>query len=144
MKFRQATEKDIDEIMKIRLLVKENVISDPSKITKQMCIDYLEKSGCGWVCEINHQIVGFSYAAIKDNSIWALFILPSFEAKGIGTELLKKATSWLFIQGAEEVILETEANTRADGFYHSQGWQRGKVNDKGDVTYVLAKDMTSV
>ena len=137
---RRALEKDIDAIIKIRLLVNENILSDPSKITKQICIDYLDKLGRGWVYEIEGQVVGFSYAAHQDNSIWALFVRPDVEGQGIGKELLKQAYEWLFSIGAEKVFLETGANTRADRFYNSQGWKRGNVSETGEVDYILHKD----
>jgi len=71
--FRQATEDDIDEIMEIRLAVKENVLNNPARVPRQMCIDYLELLGRGWVCEQRSnepgnpvtRIIGFSYAAKK-------------------------------------------------------------------------------
>jgi GNAT superfamily N-acetyltransferase len=140
MNYRRAIDNDIDAIMQIRLSVKENTLTDPSKISKQMCSDYLDNLGRAWVCECNDQTVGFSYAAKRENSIWALFVLTEFEGHGFGKNLLKKATDWLFDQGAEKVILETEANTRADNFYQSQGWQRGDVKESGDVELILIKE----
>jgi GNAT superfamily N-acetyltransferase len=100
-----------------------------------MCEDYLDKLGRGWVCEIDGRVVGFSYAAKADYSIWALFVLPEFEGRGIGKQLLKLAVDWLFDIGAERVSLSTEANTRADRFYLAQGWRRGEMKDEVEVKF---------
>ncbi len=101
-----------------------------------MCEDYLDKLGRGWVCEIDGRVVGFSYAASADHSIWALFVLPEFEGRGIGKQLLKLATDWLFEIGAQQAFLSTQANTRADRFYLAQGWQRGEMKDAVEVRFL--------
>jgi GNAT superfamily N-acetyltransferase len=139
MHFRRATESDIDAIFVVRFAVKENVLSNPARVTREMCIDYLDKLGRGWVCEIEGRVVGFSYAARADHSIWALFVLPDFEGRGVGKALLNAVVDWLFEIGAERVILSTEANTRADRFYRAQGWTRGEMKDDVEVRYALSK-----
>lgn len=135
MHFRRAVSEDIDAIFVVRFAVKENVLSNPARVTREMCEDYLDKLGRGWVCEIDDRIVGFSYAAKADHSIWALFVLPEFEGRGIGRLLLERAVDWLFEIGAEKVSLSTEANTRADRFYLVQGWQRGEMKDDVEVQF---------
>ena len=135
--FRRATTADIREMMEIRLAVKENTLSDPSIITYQMCEDYLEQLGRGWCCEVDGKILGFSYAAKADASIWALFVRPEYEGQGVGAPLLKLATEWLFSLGNAQVKLSTSANTRADRFYLAQGWQRGSMKNAVEVIYTL-------
>lgn len=137
MKFRQAAFKDIDMMAEIRLSVVENVLSDPSKITRKMYEDYLDRRGRGWVCELDQKVVGFSYADREANSIWALFVLPEYEGIGVGKGLIQLATSWLFELGAKKVTLDTRANTRADIFYKSQGWTREDMKNEYEVTYSL-------
>jgi hypothetical protein len=56
MIFRQANVADIPAIMDVRLSVKQNVLSNPEKITYQMYEDYLDKLGQGWVCEIDGKV----------------------------------------------------------------------------------------
>lgn len=138
MHFRRAISSDIDAIFVVRFAVKENVLSNPARVTHQMCEDYLDKLGRGWVCEIDRRVVGFSYAARADHSIWALFVLPEFEGRGVGKQLLTLATDWLFEIGADQVSLSTEANTRADRFYLAQSWQRGEMKDDVEIKYVKA------
>ncbi len=135
--YRQATLADIPQMSAIRLAVTENVLSDPAKVTPQMYEDYLHKLGRGWVAEENGQVLGFAYGASADNSIWALFVAPGQEGRGMGRRLLGLAVDWLVSQGAKELILCTDAATRADRFYQAQGWQRGQVQADGEVRYRL-------
>ena len=139
MIFREATIGDIPALSEIRLSVRQNVLSDPRKVTPEMYADYLSVSGKGWLCEIDGEVVGFSVASLGDASIWALFVKPGYEGRGIGTRLLKLATGWLFDMGASSICLSTEAGTRADRMYESQGWRRGEIKPGGEVGYRLDK-----
>ncbi|MDX1705556.1 GNAT family N-acetyltransferase [Pseudidiomarina sp.] len=139
MVFREANVEDIPALSGIRLSVKENVLSDPGKVTTEMYVAYLSESGKGWLCEIDGEVVGFSVASLNDGSIWALFVKPGYEGKGIGARLLKLAADWLFDMGATSIILSTDANTRADRLYERQGWSRGEVRADGEVGYRLDK-----
>ncbi|MCA1615305.1 MAG: GNAT family N-acetyltransferase, partial [Acidobacteria bacterium] len=97
------------------------MLSDPRKVTREMYESYLVKSGKGWVCEIEGEVVGFSVASAADASIWALFVKLSHEGRGVGRRLLRLATDWLFATGATSIALSTDAHTRADRFYGEQG-----------------------
>jgi GNAT superfamily N-acetyltransferase len=127
--YRRATPADIPAMSRIRLAVRENVLSDPSRITLRMYQDYLELAGRGWVAEIDGAVVGFSYADKTNASIWALFMLEEYEGRGIAKRLLRLAVDWLFEQGAESVHLTTGAGTRADKFYAAQGWTRAAISE---------------
>ena len=139
VEFRRAEIADIPAISEIRLAVTENVLSNPSSITPKMCEDYLDALGRGWVGVSGQLIVGFSFAALEDQSIWALFVRPGFEGRGVGKALLGLATDWLFENGAERIILSTAVETRADGFYLAQGWTRGEMKNDLEVQFSLWK-----
>lgn len=134
--FRLAESSDIPAMSAIRLAVRENVLSNPDRVTPQMYQDYLELHGRGWVAEINGEVVGFSYADKINSSIWALFISPAHEGQGLAKRLLDLATAWLFEQGAASIRLNTGAGTRADQFYKLQGWERERV-EGNDAFYRL-------
>jgi GNAT superfamily N-acetyltransferase len=104
-----------------------------------MYADYLSASGKGWLCEVDGVVAGFSVASLKDASIWALFVKPGYEGRGIGTRLLSLATRWLFEMGASSISLSTYAGTRADRLYERQGWKRGEIKPDGEVGYRLDK-----
>lgn len=128
--FRQATRGDIPAMSAIRLAVRENILSDPSRVTEQMYIDYLDLAGRGWAAEIDGAIVGFCYAGKDNASIWALFISEEYEGRGIGKRLLHMAVDWLFDQGHASVHLTTTPDTRADRFYAAQGWTRTPISER--------------
>jgi GNAT superfamily N-acetyltransferase len=138
--FRTANTSDIPAMSAIRLAVRENALSDPSRITPQMYEDYLHRLGRGWVCELDGKIVGFSYAEKANASIWALFVLPEHEGLGVGKGLLRLAVDWLFSLGHNEVTLGTAANTRADRFYAAQGWTRLGMKNAVEVSYKLSEE----
>lgn len=122
----------------IRMSVTENVLSDPARVTEQMYVDFLEKSGRGWVAEDQSGIVAFCYADKLNASIWALFVRPGHEGRGLGKSLLRLAVDWLFDIGHERVVLSTTADTRADRFYAQQGWLRTPVSTT-EIAYSLTK-----
>ena len=120
---------------RIRLAVTENRLRDPARVTRQMYEDFLERDGRGWVAQRDGATVAFSYANRADGSIWALFVEPAQEGKGLATGLLGLATDWLFELGYAEVKLDTGAGTRADRFYARKGWVRTQT-ECGDALYV--------
>lgn len=126
----------------IRLSVRENVLTNPHRVTRKMYEDYLDLHGRGWVAEINGEIVGFSYADKTNASIWALFISPDHEGKGLAKQLLNLATNWLFDEGNPCVRLSTGTGTRAEQFYRLQGWVRERL-EGNDAFYVLPAPATA-
>lgn len=132
----RACSADIPAMSAIRLSVTENVLSDPARVTLQMYEDYLDKTGRGWVAEINGEIAGFSYADRREASIWALFVSPPHEGQGLGKALLALAVAWLFELGHKRITLSTTPETRADRFYASLGWTRMPGHGR-EVQYVL-------
>jgi RimJ/RimL family protein N-acetyltransferase len=136
--FRRATSADIAAMSRIRLAVRENTLSDPSRIPLDMYETYLERSGCGWVAEHRGEIIAFCYANKVNASIWALFVHPDHEGRGLGKRLLRLAVDWLFERGHDRIHLTTGANTRADRFYARQGWVRKPVS-ASEIAYSLSK-----
>lgn len=138
LSLRRAVSADIPAMSTIRLAVAENTLSDPTRITPAMYEDFLENAGRGWVAEHDGQVVAFCYADQAKGSIWALFVRPDNEGKGLGRALLEQASDWLFASGHEAIHLTTGAGTRADRFYAKQGWLRS-VENANDVGYTLMK-----
>ncbi len=122
MIFREANSVDIPQIQLVRNAVTENVLSNPNLVTDEDCREFLLERGKGWVCEINNQIVGFAIADLKENNIWALFIHPNHDKKGIGKQLHKLMLDWYFSQTKKTIWLGTTPGTRAEIFYQKQGW----------------------
>ena len=87
MIYRKATIKDIPLIQVVRNSVKENQLSNPNLIPNELVEEFITKRGTGFVCEIDDTIVGFSIVDFIENNVWALFLLPEHEGKGIGKKL---------------------------------------------------------
>lgn len=138
VRLRRACSADIPAMSAIRLSVRENALSDPARVTLQMYEDYLDRDGRGWVAEVGGAVAAFCYADRHKASIWALFVRPGHEERGLGKALLGLAVDWLFELGHERVRLVTTAETRADRFYQAQGWTR-MPGPGVEVDYVLEK-----
>src|SRR5688572_9446063 len=96
MFFREARSEDIPQIQRVRHSVNENRLSNPALVTDRDVEDYINRRGRGWVCEINDQIVAFAIADLQDHNLWALFIQPGHEGKGIGKKLHDQMLNWYF------------------------------------------------
>ena len=139
MKYREATIDDIKQIQAVRHSVKENVLSDPSRVTDRDCQEYLTKRGKGWVCEVDGLIVGFAIADLEDDNIWALFLKPEFEGQGIGRHLHKLMLDWYFATGKDNVWLSTSPGTRAEGFYKRMGWTATGLRGDGEIKFEMSR-----
>ena len=123
MNFRQAIPEDIPQIQIVRNSVKENQLSNPNLIPDDLVEEFITKRGKGFVCEIDDIIVGFSIVDFVENNVWALFLLPEFEGKGIGKKIHQLMLDEYFSKTKETIWLSTEANSRAETFYKKQGWK---------------------
>ena len=140
MIFREANINDIKQIQIVRHSVRENVLSNPTLVTDEDCEEFLTKRGKGWVCEIENNIIGFAIADLKENNIWALFVQPEFEKKGIGKKLHAIMLNWYFTQTKKDVWLGTAPNTRAATFYRLHGWKEVGTHGKGEIKFEMDFD----
>ena len=140
MIFREAKITDIPQIQIVRNVVKENTLSNPALVTNEDCEIFLTLRGKGWVCEVENQIVGFSIVDLLEHNIWALFIHPDFEKKGIGKKLHNLMLNWYFLQTQETVWLGTDAGTRAEVFYRKQGWKEVGMNGTKEIKFEMYFD----
>lgn len=144
MLIREAKIEDIKQIQVVRNSVKENILSNPNLVTDKDCEEFLFERGKGWVCEIDSQIVGFSIVDLKENNIWALFLDPNFEKKGIGRTLHNIMLDWYFTQTKETVWLGTSFNTRAESFYRKTGWKEIGLHGTKEIKFEMTfKNWTS-
>lgn len=144
MIFREATIDDIPQMQVVRNAVKENVLSNPDLIKDADYIPFITVNGKGWVGEICEQIVGFAIVDLKGKNIWALFVHPDFEAKGIGKQLHKKMMDWYFNQTKETVWLSTAPNSRAEKFYRLNGWTEVGIYGKDEVKFEMGSENWNV
>ena len=114
---------DIPAIQYIRNSVRENRLSHPSVVPDGDVAHYISRRGKGWVCFSGDVMAGFAIADLEGHSIWALFVLPDYEGRGIGRALQQVMLDWYFGQTSETVWLSTAPGTRAEGFYAESGWK---------------------
>ena len=137
MIFREARVTDIPQIQIVRNSVRENTLSDPALVTNKDCENYLVSRGKGWVCEIDGRVVGFAIADLIDHNVWALFVHPDFDKKGIGKKLHDDMLDWYFSQTNLTIWLGTSPNTRAEQFYRKAGWKEIGTHGKGEIKFEM-------
>ncbi len=151
---RQALRADVPEIQRVRHAVRENrlvstVISDAD------VLEAIERSGRGWVVECVHEdardgesclhedarggesmgqpvLAGFAIGNTETGNIWALFVDPAFEARGVGRRLHDEMVAWLWSRGLRRLWLTTEPGTRAQQFYERAGWRNCGPTPRGN------------
>jgi len=138
--FREAKITDIPQIQEVRNAVRENTLSHPSLIPDSAVEDYLTRRGKGWVGEINKKIAGFAIVSVVDHNVWALFIQPEFEKKGIGKRLHDAMMDWYFSQTRETIWLGTAPGTKAEAFYRKAGWREAGTHGKGEIKFEMTAE----
>jgi GNAT superfamily N-acetyltransferase len=134
---REAGTDDIPAIQYIRNSVKENRLSHPSVVPDSDVLHFITVRGKGWVCFAGDVMVGFAIADLEDHNIWALFVLPEQEGKGIGRALQQVMLDWYFTQTKETVWLGTAPGTRAEGFYRESGWRDTGMKKNGEAGFEM-------
>lgn len=137
MIIREARITDIPQIQIVRHAVNENVLSNPALVTDKDCENYLTVRGKGWVCVIDNEVVGFSIADLVAHNVWALFLKPEHEGKGIGKKLHDTMLAWYFNKTKETLWLGTAFNTRAEKFYRLQGWTEAGLNGSDEIRFEM-------
>ena len=137
MLFREADISDIQQIQAVRNSVKENSLSNPALVPDLDVEDYITRRGKGWVCEVDNRIIGFSIVSVIDKNVWALFVHPGSDRKGIGQQLHNVMLDWYFSQTDETIWLSTAPGTRAEQFYLTAGWVETGKYGKGEIKFEI-------
>lgn len=83
---RVAVRGDVAGIQRVRHAVRENRLLSRT-ISDAEVAHAIERSGRGWVVELDGEIVGFAIGNIEDASVRALFVGPLYEGHGYGRAL---------------------------------------------------------
>ena len=134
---RKATRADHPRISEIRLSVRENRLSKSKYGLVERAANWIFDNSTFWAWEEDGAIQGFSAADPRDGTIFALFVHPSYEGRGIGRALLPMACQSLRDSGHAIAALTTEAGTRAERFYRLDGWT--EIGRQGDGQIVFQK-----
>lgn len=129
---RRAGPADLPRITAIRAAVRENRLTDPAAVT-EADLDWFIGGGRTWVAEEAGEVMGFSAADTLDGSVWALFVAPGAEGRGLGRALLAAALGDLAAAGHGEARLSTDPGTRAERLYRALGWHETGRLANGEV-----------
>ncbi len=146
IEIRVATRSDIEAMHVVRLAVRENrlvsTVIAPADYERE-----IEVTGRGWIAECKAErggerggeIAGFAIGNAQDGNIWALFVAPKFERRGVGRALHDAMVAWLFGRGLERLWLTTAPATRAFDFYVAAGWRAVGEVTRGEQRFELER-----
>jgi GNAT superfamily N-acetyltransferase len=133
---RPATRDDVAALHRIRLAVRENRLVSVA-LADADYVEHLESRGRGWLIEHGAEPVAFAIVDLRAAGVWALFVLPEFEGRGLGRRLHDELVGWAWSQGLESLWLTTEAGTRAQRFYEAAGWRSAGRTPGGELRFEL-------
>ena len=137
MQIRIAVPADVPCMFDVRTSVAENHMSVEALarvgITPDSVTAMLSGDGRAWVAEEDGKIVAFSMADASDATVFAMFVHPGHEGKGLGRALMTEAEQWLFSQDCDEIWLLTAG--LATGFYQHLGWRNEGIQEDGQIRY---------
>ncbi len=141
---RPATAADVEALFDIRTSVTQNHLSREQMA--QMGIDaealtaLLSAAPCAWLAEVDGRPVAFSMIDLDDACLFAVFVRPAFEGRGLGTAVLRPAEQALFAHHARIwLVTDGREGVRANGFYQRHGWAVSEALDDGDLRYEKAR-----
>jgi GNAT superfamily N-acetyltransferase len=144
IRYREAIGADMPDLTRVRIAVTENALTVAQLLAygitpESIAQSFLEDSK-GWVAEVEGRIRGFSIADRKSKSIFALFVEPGYEKRGMGGALLTLAVDWLWANDVDKIWLTTGPTTQAATFYARRGWvNRGRAEGGHDDRYELVR-----
>jgi ribosomal protein S18 acetylase RimI-like enzyme len=140
LEFRETRLTDIDALFEIRGCTRQNPLSREALaqlgITPEStATDLTAGNISGAVCTHDNRIVGFCTGDVHTGEILVLAVLPDYEGRGVGRQLLSRVIDRLQAAGARRIWLVASADptVRAHGFYRALGWQpTGQRTTNGD------------
>jgi ribosomal protein S18 acetylase RimI-like enzyme len=133
---REMLPSDVPAAHRIRLRVRENQLSDPSVVTEQDYHDFMARDTMSWVHEKDGVISGFVMADVEKLNLWALFVAPEHEGKGIGKALHDEMLAHYF-ERCDHLGLSTDPATRAAEFYRKAGYRSEGFTSSGEIIFAL-------
>ena len=135
--FRPALPADAEACVVLRGKTRENAVSEHQLrargiTAKSWGEDIRSGALPGYVCLVDAHIVGYCFGASGTGEIVVLALLPDFENRGIGRELLNRMTRHLAETGHRRLFLgcSPDPGSRSYGFYRHLGWRSTETFDE--------------
>lgn len=133
---RPASFTDVDAMFKVRASVGENTMTPAELsaigVTPEAIASAIKSAPCAWVATIANEVVGFAMVDLNSACLFALFVLPEHEGRGIGTRLTQICERALF-EHHPTAWLETANGSRAAQLYRHLGWGNEVDVGGGDI-----------
>lgn len=133
---RPAEVSDVGDMFRIRSAADENTMTPQelaaAGVTPGAIALAVQSDPCAWVATAGGATVGFAMVDLHSACLFALFVLPPYQGKGIGTRLVRACEDALFSRHAT-AWLETSADSRAARLYRRLGWGADADVGGGDV-----------
>ena len=138
--YRAARPEDAAQCVALRGQTRENAVS-PERlralgITVQTWGEDIRRGELpGHICSSEGRMVGYCFGSRSEGEIVVLALLPAFEGRGIGKELLGRMSRDLAALGHQRLFLGCSADptSRSYGFYRHLGWRStGELDGRGD------------
>jgi GNAT superfamily N-acetyltransferase len=147
LQYRTATPQDTAECIRIRGLTRENAVSAERLASLGITLEAWSDdiwSGVlrGCICMAGTEMAGYCFGDTATGEIVVLALLPAFEGRGIGRELLARVGAQLHALGHQRLFLGCSADpaVRSHGFYRHLGWRStGGVDGHGDEVLELLR-----
>ena len=137
LKYRPALPEDATECVAVRGRTRQNVASEEwlrsIGVTSESWGENIRSGALpGHVCTVDGKIVGFCFGARETGEIEVVALLPDFENRGIGRELLDRTSKELAKLGHTRLFLgcSPDPASRSYGFYRHLGWRSTETFDQ--------------
>jgi GNAT superfamily N-acetyltransferase len=138
--YRPARPEDAVECVAVRGKTRQNALSEDQLrsigITAGSWAENIRSGALpGHVCMSGSSIIGYCFGSRDSGEIEVLVVLPDFEDRGIGRELLQRTSASLAELGHRRLFLGCSPfpTSRSYGFYRRLGWRStGTFDDHGD------------
>ena len=135
--YRPAQPTDVAECIVIRGQTRENAVSAGRLaelgITAESWSESVQTGALpGFVCRDDANIIGYCFGERATGEVVVLALLPDFENRGIGRQLLDLVVGELFRAGHTRLFLGCSADPagRSYGFYRHLGWRSTRQFDR--------------
>ena len=138
MPLREATIDDIPALHAVRMAARENILRNPSLATPEDYTRYLTTDGKGWLFEEGGEVKGFAIVNTRAHEVWALFVHPDAEGRGIGRKLHDPLLEWYFEYFEDTLRIGAAPGTRAEKFYLKKGWKNQGIRMNGEIRFTMS------